>query len=71
MYVIVRCRVPDLLKEKGWTQRDLAIRANKSDQEISDFCRLRKVMMIPTAKLIASILGCTIDDLYVFKYVGD
>lgn len=71
MYVIVRCRVPDLLRAKGWTQRDLAIRANKSDQEISDFCRLRKVMMIPTAKLIASILGCTIDDLYVFKYVGD
>lgn len=71
MYVIVRCRVPDLLKEKGWTQRDLAIRANKSDSEISDICRLRKVMMIPTAKLIASILGCSIDDLYVFKYVGD
>ncbi|MNR93444.1 hypothetical protein D3C72_245000 [compost metagenome] len=67
-YVPVRCRIPEILLRIGKDQKWLAIETGKSQQKISDYCTLRDVMSLHTAALIAFVLRCRIDDLYVWEW---
>ena len=59
-----RCLIPDLLSQKGWTQRDLSHKTGMSEGLISDYVTKRTIMGVKNAKSIAVALGCNIDDLY-------
>jgi DNA-binding XRE family transcriptional regulator len=67
-YVPVRCRIPELLLRIGKDQKWLADETGKSQQKISDYCNMRDVMNLRTAALIAFVLRCRIDDLYVWEW---
>lgn len=61
---IGKCRLPDLLARRGWTQRDLAERCKLTPSQISDYATGRRVMSLARANLIAGVLRCRIEDLY-------
>lgn len=67
---IVRCRIPDLLFRLGKTQNWLSEQTGISKQRISAYVNLRVIMTIQVAKIIAQVLRCSIDDLYVFRISG-
>lgn len=60
----IRCRIPELLQNKGQNQQWLSDVSGYSRQRISDICNLRSIIGIETAYHLASIMGCSIDDLY-------
>jgi len=66
--VPIRCRIPELLIKIGKDQQWLSISSGKSKQQISDYCTLRSIMNLRTAALIANIIGCRIDDLYIWEW---
>jgi transcriptional regulator with XRE-family HTH domain len=59
-----RCLLQKLLRERGLTQQDIANRLQMPRQQVSDYANNRIVMSLRTAKAIAYVLGCHIDDLY-------
>lgn len=61
---IGKCRLPELLRKRGFTQQQIADRAGMPKQQISDYATNRRVMSLLTAKIISETLGCTMDDLY-------
>ncbi|MDF1510694.1 helix-turn-helix transcriptional regulator [Robertmurraya sp. DFI.2.37] len=66
-YKVGRCRIQELLDDRGLTQQDLADKTGMSKQYINDKIHNRKGkhgMWIDSAKTIAAALGCAIDDLY-------
>jgi transcriptional regulator with XRE-family HTH domain len=66
MAVVGRCQLRKILRRIGMTQTELAERSGKAEAKISDYCNDKSVMSLGTAALIASIVGCHIDDLYEF-----
>lgn len=66
-FIPVRCRIPDLLFRLGKDQQWLADVTGKAAQKISDYCNMRTIMNLRTAKLIAHFLKCDIGDLYVWR----
>lgn len=66
MMRIGRCRIQELLNAKGMTQQELAARTGMSKSFISDKVHNRGShgMWVDSAKKIATVLGCTIDELY-------
>jgi transcriptional regulator with XRE-family HTH domain len=56
-------------KQKGLSQAKLAEKIGKTKSQISDWENDRFVMEIETAKAIAIVLDCVIDDLYEWGYV--
>lgn len=66
--VPVRCRVPQLLIKIGKDQRWLANESGKAESKISDYCAMRSIMNLRTAALLARILKCKIDDIYVWEW---
>jgi ParB-like chromosome segregation protein Spo0J len=64
----VRCRIPELLAKKGKDQQWLADMSGKAKSKISDYCTKREIMSLRTAALIARVIGCKIDDLYVWEW---
>lgn len=63
-----RCLLSQRLKEINKNQQWLSERTGINKTQISDYANNRKVMMIWTAKTIASAIGCHIDDLYEFPF---
>lgn len=66
-YKVGRCRIQDLLDAKGMTQQELAAKTGMSKQFINDKVRNlrgKHGMWIDSAKKIAAVLDCHIDDLY-------
>ena len=65
-YKVGKCRIQELLDAKGMTQQELADKAGMSKGYINDKIKNRGKhgMYIDSAKKIASVLGCSIDDLY-------
>jgi transcriptional regulator with XRE-family HTH domain len=61
-----RCRIQELLDARGWTQQELANKTGMTKQYINDKIKGRGKhgMWIDSAKIIATALGCSIDDLY-------
>lgn len=66
--VPVRCRIPELLLKIGKDQQWLADHSGKSKSQISDYCTGRQIMNLRTAALLASVMGCRIDDIYVWEW---
>jgi putative transcriptional regulator len=62
-----RCLLKYRLKMIKQNQQWLAERANMSRQQISNYSNTHSYMGLGTAKTIAEILGCSIDDLYQWK----
>ena len=53
------------------TQLELAERMGVTVQQINKYYRDRQKMSLQVSKTIATILGCSIDDLYEWVEVGD
>lgn len=66
-FVPIRCRIPELLKRIGKDQQWLADQSGRSRQKISDYCNLRSIMSMATAKALANELNCSLDELYEWK----
>jgi Predicted transcriptional regulators len=67
----VRCRIPDILREKRKTQVWLADQLGITPQHMSDIVRLRSVIGIGMAARIAHVLKVKIDDLYDWEWLGE
>ncbi|MEH7521731.1 helix-turn-helix transcriptional regulator [Bacillus sp. JJ1503] len=61
-----KCRIQELLDAKGMTQQELAAKTGMSKSFINDKVRNRGShgMWVDSAKKIAIVLDCSIDDLY-------
>lgn len=66
-FVPVRCRIPELLDRIGKDQQWLADVTGKGPQKISDYCHMRGVMNLRTARLMAHFLKCDMGDIYVWR----
>ncbi|MEK4846408.1 helix-turn-helix transcriptional regulator [Bacillus sp. FSL W8-0183] len=64
---IGQCHIPNLLKEKNWTQADLARATGLTPQTIFQIINQPVDIRIKTAAKIAMSLGCRIDDLFEFR----
>ncbi|MGD6975979.1 helix-turn-helix domain-containing protein [Bacillus altitudinis] len=59
-----RCLLSDRLRERGYTQTQLADRTGYDKSIISKYVKGTRGMNFDTAKTIAAAINCTIDDLY-------
>jgi len=59
----------DRRKQKGLTQDQLGLKIGKTKSQVSDWENGRFIMELESAKAIAIILDCVIDDLYEWGYV--
>lgn len=64
MYRSGRCLLDLRLKEAGMTRSELVEKSGISRQNISDYATNRRSMSLTTAKNIATLLFCQIEDLY-------
>lgn len=64
--VPVRCRLPDLLRDRS--QQWLSEQTGLSKQRISDYTNMRYIMSLKVAANIAGVLRVHIDDLYEWKW---
>ena len=64
MYDVGRCLLSDKLAKLHMTQQDLADRLGVTKQQINSYATNKFVMSLQTAKNIAAILGCNVEDLY-------
>lgn len=63
-----KCRIPELLSTRGWTQANLADKTGMTEQRISDYITgNRKSMTMKTAFIIAHVLNCHVEELYEYK----
>jgi putative transcriptional regulator len=60
----IRCRIPELVHKLGKKQQWLADESGYSKQRISDICKMRYIPELEVLHHIASIIGCTSDELY-------
>lgn len=66
--VIVRCRIPQLLKRIGKDQVWLAGRLNMPKQQINHYVNMRSIPSLKIAKRIADTLDVTIDELHEWEW---
>jgi transcriptional regulator with XRE-family HTH domain len=65
MYEVGKCRLRILLKERKITQNEFATMMGMSKQQINDYISGHTATMsLKTAKNIAHVLGCSIEELY-------
>lgn len=64
MVVIGKCRLPHLMRLRGITASQLCDRSGLSQPQVSDYIHNRRVMSLKTARIVAGVLLCSIDDLY-------
>lgn len=66
-----RCRVKDILLDRGMTQKDLAIKIGFSKSHVSDIVHHRTTMRMDTGMIIAKALNVTLEELYEWEVVFD
>lgn len=59
-----KCLLADLLKKAGMTQQELALKLDVPKQQINKYVHNRQYMSYKTAREIAYILNCPMEDLY-------
>jgi transcriptional regulator with XRE-family HTH domain len=64
LYEVGKCLLSDLLQLKRVTQQELADKLGVTRQQINHYVKDNRLMTVPIAKNIASILNCEIDELY-------
>lgn len=69
-YKVARCKLRELLAERGITQSDLAKTTNITFTSISAYVNNSRSMYLGNAKTIATALGITIDELFEWKRVN-
>lgn len=69
MYEVGKCLLSDKLLQAKMTQQELADKLGVTRQQINSYAKDRRIMTVPIAKNIASILNCEIDDLYTWVHV--
>lgn len=69
---IGRCRIPQYLRNLGWTQQELANRTGLDKRTISYYCtNARTKMTLHNAVIIADVLGVENPrDLYEWDYTS-
>lgn len=67
----VKCLIPQHLRVLNKNQQWLSEKTGMSKQQISNYVTMDRIMTIQTAKRIAEIFNCCIDDLYEWVYEGD
>jgi transcriptional regulator with XRE-family HTH domain len=69
LFTAGRCRIPEILRQRGMTQRQLADLTGINYTYINDRANNRDgyILGLNNAKTIAESLGCNIDDLYEWK----
>ncbi|GKV65465.1 MULTISPECIES: helix-turn-helix transcriptional regulator [unclassified Sporosarcina] len=70
-YKVGRCLLREILDSKGMSQNDLAIKLNKTKQQVNKYVTGRQGMSMEVAKNISAILDCHIEDLYQWDEVSD
>jgi putative transcriptional regulator len=63
-HVVGRCLLADLLRRAGMTQQELATRLGVPKQQINKYVNNRQQMSYKTAREIAYIINCSMEDLY-------
>lgn len=71
MLQVGRCLLRDHLKRKKLTQLQLAEKLGVHEQMINKYVNDRTIMSLVTAKNIAYILDCSVDDLYIWERVSE
>lgn len=71
MLKIGKCLLADRLRKVHLTQSELAELTNIPKSTISEYVNNKHTMSLVTAKTIAHVLSCTIDDLYEWKSIRD
>jgi transcriptional regulator with XRE-family HTH domain len=61
-----RCLITERLNDLRENQQWLSEKSGISKSQISDYANNRRTMSLGTAKTIANVLKCHIDDLYKF-----
>jgi DNA-binding XRE family transcriptional regulator len=69
VYIVGKCRLNEILKEKRLSQVDLAYKVGMKKQQINAYANGESTMSLKTAKNIAYQLNISIDDLYDFIWV--
>ena len=64
MYDVGKCLLSDKLLLARMSQQELADRINVTKQQIHSYVVGNRLMTLPIAKNIASVLHCEINDLY-------
>lgn len=62
--VVGRCLLADLLDKAGLTQQELADKTGIPKQQINRYVLNKTIMSYQTARIIASVLKCAMEDLY-------
>lgn len=70
-YKVGRCLLQDRLDSKGMDQTYLAGKLKVTRQQINKYTTNKQRMSLEIAKNIATILHCTIEELYEWIEVGD
>jgi lambda repressor-like predicted transcriptional regulator len=65
-----RCLLVDLLRERGWTQQDLANRTGYDRRRISQWATNERRMNIDNSATIANVLGVDPRELYEWHPVS-
>jgi transcriptional regulator with XRE-family HTH domain len=66
-----KCLLASRLKKVDLTQEQLAEITGIPKSQISEYANFRHTMSLKTAKTIAHVLNCNIDDLYEWKSTRD
>lgn len=65
-YVVGRCLLRKIMRSKGLSQVDIAVKTNRSEAQISAWASGKRKMNLVNAYEISQVLGCHIEDLYEF-----
>lgn len=63
-FKVGRCLLRQRLHDINMTQQELANRLSMPRAQVNDYVMKRQTMSLQTAKSVAQVLGCHIDDLY-------
>lgn len=69
--LVGKCRLRKLLEQKDMSQSTLARKLNTTPQQVQHYVQNTRMMSLTTAKRIALILDCLIDDLYEWEINGN
>ena len=63
----IRCRLPELIEERGLTQILFADQIGFTKQRLNAYCTMRRIMSIQTAKFVAAKLKVRMEELYEWE----